>query len=303
MPGVDVPAGYIRPDPEPHPDLPSLRKSASGNLNDGQILRYSTIADYVEHLISLGIVRDADDLIQNFGHLIPEIFFQWVSTGQLGCIFAAKLARRPRENRWLPIIQLDALSQTNLAELINAQLDAASESHEAAVIIFPGVDSERQVVDLINNLCASPSARWYWTTDGIDAHSDDGIRVIGLRWILSSGSSVNYVLGFSSLPTMPLTRQSPFTAIFLRIKEEKRTPPHREDGRIQVHLADLDSTFHPQERHDQITELTKAYRANRVEPHMRPVARARVTFAVGKDEAARLCDSRRVVIEKENLEG
>jgi hypothetical protein len=73
-------------------------------------LRYSTVADYFEHYVSLGIVRDVDDLVQNYGHLIPEIFFQWVTTGQLGCIFAVKLARKPRENRWLPVVQLDALS-------------------------------------------------------------------------------------------------------------------------------------------------------------------------------------------------
>jgi hypothetical protein len=299
MPGVDVPPGFIRPDPEPQPDLPSLRKSAVGTLNDGKQLRYSTVADYVEHYVSLGIVRDSEDLVQNYGHLIPEIFFQWVTTGQLGCLFAVKLARKPRENRWLPIVQLDALSQPNLGEVLNAELDAATENHEAAVIIFPGVDSQEQIADLINALCSSPSGRWYWTTAGIEPHPDNAIQLVGLRWVLASGKSVNFVLGFSSLSTMPLTRQSPFTALFLRIGDEKRTPNHREDGKTQVHLADLDSTFYPQELHDLVVEKTKEYRAKRVEPHLLPVARARVTIAITAAAAASLCVPRNVVVEKE----
>jgi len=304
MPGVQVPPGFIRPDPEPHPDLPSLRKSAVGTLNDGKELRYSTIADYVEHYVSRGIVRDQDDLIQNYAHLIPEIFFQWISTGQLGCVFAAKLARRPRENRWLPIVQLNALAEgSRLGGLLNAQLDAASVNHEAAVIVLPGVDSQQAVVDLVNALCSDPSGRWYWTNDGIDPDPDGNIQLVGLRWIVGDDTGVNYVLGFSSLTTMPLTRQSPFTALFLRIRGKKRTPPHREDGRVQIHLADLDSTFHPQERHDQISELTKQHRANRVEPHMRPVARARVTFGVSNEVATGLCPPRHVIIEKDDGDG
>jgi hypothetical protein len=110
---------------------------------------------------------------------------------------------------------------------------------------------------------------------------------------------VNYVLGFSSIPSMPLTRQSPFTALFLRIREEKMTQIRREGGRVQVHLADLDSTFPTQEMHNQVSELTKAYRANRVEAHMVAVARARVTFGVSKAAGAKLCQPRKVNIEKE----
>jgi hypothetical protein len=81
--------------------------------------------------------------------------------------------------------------------------------------------------------------------------------LIGLRWVLKDDTAVNYVLGFASIPSMPLTRQSPFTALFLRIKDEKRTPSDLEDGRVQVHLADLDSTFGSQAAHDKVLELTK----------------------------------------------
>jgi hypothetical protein len=299
MPGIPGPPSSIRPDPNPHPDLPTLKKSAVGKLNDGGTLRYSTLNDYVDYLISQGHVRDLNDLIQNYSHLIAEIFFQWVTTGQLGCLFAVKLASKPRENRWLPIVQLRALAEGDkLGPLLNAHLDAAAENHEAAVIIFPDVITPQDVVALVNALCSDPEGRWYRTDDGIDPDPSGAIRLVGLRWVLKNNTCVNYVLGFSSLDTMPLTRQSPFTAIFLRIREEKRTDPHREDGRVQVHLADLDSTFNPQELHNKIWDLTKQYRANRVEPEKAFTARARVTFSVSQEAAKKLCPVKRVKIEK-----
>lgn len=301
MPGVNVPPGFVRPDPEPEPDLPTIRKSVSATLNSGSILRYSTLTDYVDCLIAQGAVRDVDDLIQNYPQLIGEIFFQWVSTGQLGCLFAAKLARKPRENRWLPIIQIGALEEgERLGGFLNAQLDAASERHEAAVIIFPDVNGAGQVIKLVNTLCSDPSGRWYRTENGIDPDPAGRLSLIGLRWILRDDRSVNYVLGFSALPTMPLTRQSPFTALFFRIISTKRTPAHREEGRVQVHLADLDSTFYPQQRHDQVWELTKKYRADRVEQVFAPVARARVTFAVPAELAPTLCAAKAVALEKDD---
>jgi hypothetical protein len=299
MPGVQVPPGFIRPDPEPEPDLPTITKSAVGTLNDGTHRSYSTITDYVDCLIAQGIVKNLDDLVHNYGHLIGEIFFQWISTGQLGCLFAAVLAKRPRENRWLPIVQLEALAEgERLGGLLNTYLDAAGEGHEAAVVIFPDVNGEQEVVALVNALCSDPSGRWYRTDDGIDPDPAGVLSLIGLRWILKSNASVNYVLGFSSLKTMPFTRQSPFTALFLRINEIKRTPPDREDGRVQVHLADLDSKFYPQATHDKVWELTKKKRANHVEPGLTAAARARVTFSVSPEAAQQLCPSKKVLREK-----
>lgn len=82
---------------------------------------------------------------------------------------------------------------------------------------------------MVNLLCGDPSGRWYRTDDGID--QADGIGLIGLRWILKNDTFVNYVPGFAPIPTMPATRRSPFTALFLRIREEKRTKVRREGTR------------------------------------------------------------------------
>ena len=297
MPGVQDSPGFIRPDPKPHPDLPNLKKSGTQTLNDGREFPYSTLADYVDHLIAAGQVKDVNDLINNHSHLIAEIFFQWISTGQLGCIFAAKLAKSPRENRWLPIVIPEAMKGESLGGFLNANLDAAGESHEAAVVIFPYVKTEADIATLVNDLCSDPSGRWYWTDDGISPDPGGAVRLIGLRWVLKSDKSVNYVLGFAAVKSMPFTRQSPFAAIFLRIKDDKRTSIEREEARIKVHLADLDSRLETQALHDKYLELTKPYRKNRVEPHMLPVARAKVTFAVSPEAANALCPPKRVEIE------
>jgi hypothetical protein len=300
MPGVPTPSGFIRPDPEPDPHLPTLKKTTICKLNDGAERRFPALCDYLEHYVSQGIVRDLEDLVENYGHLIGEIFFNWVATGQLGCLFAVKLSKKPRANRWFPIVKLHALSEENqLGPTLNSYLDAASKSNEAAAIIFPDIVTPQDIITLVNCLCADPSGRWYRTEDGITKDPSGSLTFIGLRWVLQSGTSVNYVLGFSDIDTMPQTRRSPFTALFLRITDEKRTPAHREDGRVQVHLADLDSTFHPQAVHDYVSEATKQTRSNQVESHLTLAARARVTFSIATTMAHTLCQPRSVILEKD----
>lgn len=297
-PGVNIPPGYVRPDPEPAPDLPAIKRSIVVNLNDDTQRTYPSLDDYIEYYVSRGYVKNRQDLIDNYNHLIAEIFFNWLSTGQVGCLFAAMLAKKPRENRWLPIVQVGALAVGDgLGDLLSSRLDAAAENHQAAVAIFPDIITAEQIVDLVCLLCADKSGRWYITNSGID-QGDGSLKLISLRWILPGDKAVNYTLGFASIPTMPITRHSPFTAIFFRIREDKMTPIKHEDGRVQVHLADLDSTLNPQEKHDRVWEATKKHRALHVEPHLTIAARARITFAVSNDLAERLPNPRQVVIEE-----
>lgn len=303
MPGVPKPPGPVSPDPVPAPDLPNVRRSVKVTQTDGAEKLYPGLADYVEYYVAQGAVQDRADLVANYDHLVAEIFFNWLSTGQAGCLFAAKLAHKPRESRWLPLVQINALKEGGqIGDLLNVRLDAAAEDHEAAVVIFPDLSTAEDIVTLVNNLCSDPSGRWYVTDDGVDP-DPQGQRLIGLRWIFRDDSSVNYVLGFAPIEGMSATRRSPFVALFLRIKPDKRTAADREDGRVQVHLADLDSTFYPQAFHDRVWEQTKQKRALLVEPEKTATARARVTFAVPADAGEMLCDRRHVVRVKENEEG
>ena len=150
MPDVpDAPPGFPRPDPIPSPHLPAIGQSVIVKLNDGSIRCYPGLADYVSYYVSQGAVTDLNDLIRNYSQQIGEIFIQWIRTGQLGCIFALNLAKKPRESRWLPIVRLNALLEGNrLGESLNALLDVASESQEAAVVIFLDDGRLKDIVDL-----------------------------------------------------------------------------------------------------------------------------------------------------------
>lgn len=285
----------VRPDPDPEPDLPLVKSSVVVQLNDGKQKRFPSLQDYVDQLVEQGIVKDLDDLVANYSHLIGEMFINWVATGQVGCLFAVKLARNPRLNRWVPIVQLGALSHgDSLDEVLNEQLDAVAEHHEAAVLIFPDVVRDADIARLVALLCEGKSGRWYRTEH---AKSDnEAVKLVELRWILPSGNSVNLVLGFSSLPTMPVTRRSPFTAMFFRLKDRKRQKEEREDGRMIVHLADLDSTFRPQKWHDIVWERTKAMKKLYVQPELGFAARAKITFTIAADAAKNLPKPRQTTI-------
>lgn len=283
-----------QPDPEPHADLPVLKRSSTLTLSNGATASFPALQDYVDQLVAEGSIRDKQDLVRNYDHLVGEIFLNWVSAGQTSCLFAARLARKPRQARWLPIVQLDALTTPDLAEFLNAQLDAAARSHEAIALIFPDIETADDLVELCNRLCEDPSGRWYHaTSDGV-AGAD--ITLIALRWVLPGSQSVNHVLGFAPLATTPATRRAPFTALVLRVLDEKRTPARQEDGRVQVHLADLDSGIRPQELHDRVWEATKQKKALHVEPNLAVAARARVTFSVPAEAGARLVAARTVAI-------
>jgi len=281
-----------QPDPEPRADLPILKRSCTITLSNGSTASFPALQDYVDQLVAEGSIRDTQDLIRNYDHLVAEIFLNWVSAGQTSCLFAARLARKPRQARWLPIVQLDALTTPDLAGFLNAQLDAAARSHEAVALIFPDVETADDVVELCNRLCEDPSGRWYRATS--DASRD--VTLIALRWVLPGGQSVNHVLGFAPLATTPATRRAPFTSLVLRVVGDKRTAARQEDGRVQVHLADLDSGIRPQELHDRVWEATRQKKALHVEPHLAAAARARVTFSVPADVGARLVEPRTVEI-------
>jgi hypothetical protein len=142
----------------------------------------------------------------------------------------------------------------------------------------------------VNHLCASKSGRWY-RTDVVKSENES-VGLITLRWVLPSGNSVNYVLGFAPLDSMPVTRRSPFTAMFLRVKDEKRTAQELEDGRVIVHLADLDSTYRPQQWHDIVWEKTKEMKANFLQPDSKFTARAKISFSLPAGDCAKLCEAK-----------
>lgn len=296
------------PQDEPEQPLGELgpARSLAIPLANGTCRHVSTIDDYVAWYVRLGLVQDKRELLDSKNLLLSELFFDWIKQLQLGCLFAARLARGDGKDRvptkgavpfavpapWLTHVERGAHANPTLGDKLNYLLDAAvRENEEAAQIVFPDLETPSQLIQLVNNLCAHE--RWYWNEipwrDG-----EPQARLIGLRWILPSGKSVNHALGFANISTMPITRRSPLPALILRTSDFKRTPEAQEAGRVPVHLADMDSRIRPQAKHDSLWERTRQLKADLVEPSLKSAARARITFAIGFREAESLVPPRTV---------
>jgi len=271
--------------------------SLAVTLNDGSKQAFPTLDDYVAWYVDEGHIIDKSDLIENKSHLISEIFYDWIRRSkQIGCHFAEILANKAAstssaeknssglESHVFP----RALENPDLISDINGTLTRASRSFEGVILIFPGIETQQDLIRLINHVCGDKS--WYWTQITWNQENEKS-GLVGLRWILPDGKSVNLVLGFAPLSSMPLTRRAPFTALILRVQKEKRSPKPwvLEDDRMQVHLADLDSQIESARIHEQIWELTKKYRKNIVEAELTSAARARITFSFPLELMEHLC--------------
>lgn len=279
------------PDPKPPAGVPRVKRSVHVETASGHTVSFSGLQDYLDYHVAQGAIRDLNDLLTRHLHLVGEIFFNWIRGGQLACLFAVQLSKSPRENGWASIVKTGALSIADLPTVINSELDAFSMNHhEGAALILPDITTPEQIVELVNKLCSDPAGRWYRTA-GTAANA--ALEGINLRWILPGGGSVNYVLGFADLPSMPITRRAPFTALFFRVSDFKRTEVETENGLVRVHLADLDSQLGVV--HAQVQELTEKKRKEFVEQSFLAVAKAKVTFSIPAELASALCAPRPIV--------
>jgi hypothetical protein len=255
-------------------------------LTTGLTKRFPTLDDYVAFYVENGYVKDKAELLSSRSRWCTEIMFDWFRRGQLACIFAVNLAR-VADPPWDSVIEHPPFD--DLGERLAVHLDGITKSNgEAAQVVFPSVHTAADAVSLVNALCKSK--RWYWDEVPFDDGNQTSL-LIGLKWILPSNISVNYVLGFSTLETMPVTRHSPLTTLVLRTSDHKRSEGKSDLGRVQVHLADMDSGLYPQSRHDSVWEATKKAKRLFVEENgpLWAAARARVTFAVPLSLRDHLC--------------
>ena len=94
---------------------------------------------------------------------------------------------------------------------------------------------------------------------------------------------VAWVLGFAPIDTMPITRQSPYTAMILRSKVEYdhfAIPRADEPPNVGLHLADMCLTS---EIGQGVWKNTEKMRANLVRDYEYYGAKARVTFSLPVD--------------------
>lgn len=254
------------------------------SLPGGDVKAFPTLDDYVAFYQARGYVKDKAELLTGKKQLLPELFYNWMGRLATGCYFAARFSKHPASSGIETFSIPHALSRTDLAKFLNEILDLAASQREAALIMFPDVFGPHDIVTLINALCAD--SRWYWADQREDGQPDTS-TLVGLRWKLPGGDSVNHVLGFAEIDSMPLTRRAPITALVMRIRDDKRTGKKKENGLIQVHLADMDPGVPEEAKFKRLWAKTEDLKRRLVAQQDAHAARARVTFAIEK-EVARL---------------
>ena len=104
----------------------------------------------------------------------------------------------------------------------------------------------------------------------------EDVTLIGLRWSRVGEGYVTWVLGFAPLPTMPVTRRAPFTAIILRtVTAYGEIKRKTERDRTVVHLADY-CMRKGGSKWDKTSEMRRAL----VEESRDEWAKAKVAFAL-----------------------
>lgn len=145
----------------------------------------------------------------NFGDdadvLVRRMFGVWLSQPQLhGCDFASWAARTKRIHT---ATYFDPPSGDVVANL-NAQIEVARDRAHLALAIFPRIDSESDLVALIQALVADP--RWSCVRRDVE----DRVA-LDIRHTASADAAGCSAIGFGPLPMMPSNRHAPFFALGL----------------------------------------------------------------------------------------
>lgn len=202
--------------------------------------------------------------------MLGDVFLQWVRSGQLGCLFAVKLARAPDEAKWASVTPV---VDDGLAQRLQPILEAAAGTAEALQIILPGVATAERIVDVINILCRHPS--WYWEKIPSTQADASGCFLLGLRWSLPSEGARSWTLGFAPIDSMPFTRRfvgAPFSALVFRTI----TPPPDEKLPGVVHLAYMPTLGAPESYWAKTSKL----KSELVGDAFPDAAKAKVTFSL-----------------------
>jgi hypothetical protein len=241
---------------------------------------FSAFSDYLDFFIQAGHVASLDDLLDRKPDILGTILFAWFSQGQIACIFAQRLARKPIDAKWQSIVVRGDIDP----ELLSNVLEEAAEQLSAVQLIFPGSGSAQQAIDIVRRLCSHPS----WTCSEIDWMPDEKGRSvqIGLRWHSARGAYTSWVLGIAPFDSMPFTRRfvgAPFIALVFRPSEptEFAPTPTDESGKPASHLAHMDDLLgDDQKKRDSMTQATKRAKSALLGHELRSIARAKVSVSL-----------------------
>ena len=169
------------------------------------------------------------------GHAIdPELIVErqtlFYQKNGAGCLFAALAAKNPMKYGWSQRVIWDHRPQT-----IDSEIHLAIEDPNVNIVslILPSVETSEELAVLIQSL-QECSLVFLERDIGFE-----NTRCLGFRARI--GNLTSWITGFGPFDFFPVTRQSPYTEITLRVKPRpafkwvmKESPPH------VIHLADLD---------------------------------------------------------------
>ena len=249
-----------------------MTRSLEISGNDGEMHTFPTLADFQQQYPGLLGADDSYDPA-----MVVEVFRQWFLSGQSACLFARDMAKRPTASRtdWVSTCVPARVSDGNMRKIL---AQTVGLHPKASQIIFPYARTAEDVAGLLGQLTRQDG--WYAVELGVV----EDVTLIGLRWSGVGQGYVTWVLGFAPLPTMPVTRQAPFTAIILRtITDHGEIKRKTERDRTVVHLAD----YCPRKggaKWDKTSEMRRAL----VEESRDEWAKAKVAFALPSEAVSGL---------------
>jgi hypothetical protein len=94
-------------------------------------------------------------------------------------------------------------------EVIDAVFDAAASEHLPAVVVFPTIRGEEELLAQLAIL--GRSDRWTIARETVKNLTTTDL-LVGIRWTTSAGL-VSTPMGFAPLATMPVTRRAPYVCL------------------------------------------------------------------------------------------
>lgn len=257
-----------------------LDRSVIRELPNGERKRFPSFNDLANFLANQGEI-DTPGELEARPDLLADVFFHWVSMGQLACEFAQSLASDRDRVGWHPVVVPPPYSDRTLAALPFAT-DRDGQA-EATAIVFPDVDAPENLVSVVNRLCEQPD--WYWEVLPWEECEDDDHFRLGLRWQMPDGEHVSLALGFAPFPSMPFTRRIHGASMSVVTLRTKRPPPdiHHwyEPDDESLHLAHLEPMIRPRDAVEDMdgrtTERRDQYLRDTCEDE---AAKAKVTFCL-----------------------
>ena len=158
-----------------------------------------------------------------------------------GCGFASSFAQATGDLRRLIIAAVDPWQDVG-ADLDTA-LAALGKEEKAALIVFPSIDREQDLLPLFDRL--AKTGRWKWKL----LREDGETLPVQITWRTDWGCE-SMVMGFAPFLSMPETRRAPYVCLALWPGQRTKT---KEEGIVS--FKDMPSRLAP-EQHKKLIEST-----------------------------------------------